>query len=126
MKEAEKLMEIAEKSKYDPNAYAFVSLGISGIQRKIEREEGELRHVTGQELYEYLLDGAQDIFGFLAKTVLNEWGVHRTEDIGEIVFDMVENKLMGKCKDDSQDDFSNGPEFSTLETEYKITIPEDE
>jgi uncharacterized repeat protein (TIGR04138 family) len=47
----------------------------------------------------------------MTKTVLNHWGVNTTDDFGEIVFNMVENGLMGKTEKDSREDFKNVYDF---------------
>jgi uncharacterized repeat protein (TIGR04138 family) len=47
----------------------------------------------------------------MTKTVLAGWGITCTEDVGEVVFNMVENGLLGKTDEDSRDDFLNGYDF---------------
>ena len=44
------------------------------------------RHVSGQELCEAMRLYAHEQYGYLAKSVLNHWGVNSTGDFGEIVF----------------------------------------
>ena len=39
---------------------------------------------------------AKDEFGPMAKHVLNSWGVRRTQDFGEIVFELVEHGVLRK------------------------------
>ena len=60
-----------------------------------EREEWEgasktQRHVTGQELCEAMRRYAAEQYGYLAKSVLNHWGVKSTGDFGVIVFNLIE------------------------------------
>ena len=38
-------------------------------------------------------------------TWFRSWGVHRTDDFGEIVFQLVERGLLTKTEEDSKDDF---------------------
>lgn len=76
-----------------------------------ESGEGKVRHVTGQELLAGIRGYALDQFGPMTLTVLNEWGVRRCEDFGELVFNMVENHLLAKTKKDSRDDFKGGYDF---------------
>jgi uncharacterized repeat protein (TIGR04138 family) len=52
-------------------------------------------------------------FGPIAGTVLKTWGVTRTEDFGEIVFNLVNRGLLGKTDEDRKEDFSNGYDFRT-------------
>jgi len=72
------------------------------------------RHVTGKELLEGIREYALKQFGPLAMFVLNEWGIHRTEDFGEIVFNMVDAGLLLKTKDDKKEDFANGYDFEEV------------
>ncbi|GIW70647.1 MAG: hypothetical protein KatS3mg102_0189 [Planctomycetota bacterium] len=61
--------------------------------------------MTGQELCAGLRDLALEKFGPLARTVLRQWGVHRTRDFGEMVFDLIRIGLMGKTDTDTIEDF---------------------
>ena len=72
---------------------------------------GEEQHVTGQQLLEGIRGFALESYGPMALTVLHEWGIHRCEDFGEIVFNMVEHNLLGKTDQDSRDDFKGGYDF---------------
>jgi uncharacterized repeat protein (TIGR04138 family) len=47
----------------------------------------------------------------MALMVLNECGIRSCEDIGEIVFNMVENSLLAKTDEDSRTDFKGGFDF---------------
>jgi uncharacterized repeat protein (TIGR04138 family) len=47
----------------------------------------------------------------MAKTVLNRWGVRQCEDFGEIVFNLVEKRILGKTEQDRKEDFSGGYDF---------------
>jgi uncharacterized repeat protein (TIGR04138 family) len=44
-------------------------------------------------------------------TVLEHWGVKSTEDFGNIVFNLVENRVLSKTEDDSIDEFRDGYDF---------------
>ena len=44
----------------------------------------------------------------MAMTLLEEWGIRTCQDVGEIVFTMVEHKLLKKTDKDSRADFENG------------------
>jgi len=51
------------------------------------------------------------MFGPLAPTVFRSWRVRRTEDFGEIVFNLVERGLLGKTEKDAREDFAGGFDF---------------
>ena len=108
---------IAKDSRYTRGAYLFVREALDHTQKMIgtpapdSAKEDAPRHVTGQQL----LDGAREYalaqYGPMAMTVLAEWGIHRCEDIGELVFNMVENSLLAKTEQDTREDFKGGYEF---------------
>lgn len=93
--------------RYTAEAYAFVRAGLDYTVRRLDKP----RHVSGQELLDGIREFALVEFGPMTRTVLNGWGIRRTEDIGEIVFNMVETGLLGKTEKDSRADFANGYDF---------------
>src|SRR3954451_22634139 len=101
---------ILEKdSRYQREAYLFVREELDFTQKVATKEHREGRlHVTGQELLAGIRDYALAQFGPMAATVLEEWGITRCEDFGEIVFNMVESKLLAKTDTDSREDFQGG------------------
>jgi uncharacterized repeat protein (TIGR04138 family) len=107
--------ELKESASYPPAAYGFVQEGLRRTcDRLVEHERDTLgmsRHVTGQELCIGLRDHAVERFGMLARTVLESWGVCRTEDFGRIVFAMVDAGLLRTTDEDSLDDFTGVFEF---------------
>ncbi len=78
-----------------------------------QQEQQPERHVTGQELCEAIRRYALRQYGYMAKTVLNSWGVRRTGDFGEIVFNLIRIGRMRKTKDDRREDFDNLYDFET-------------
>jgi len=69
------------------------------------RKRQSERHVSGQQLCEAArLYGLQQ-YGYLAPIVLATWGIRRTGDIGEIVFNMIEIGQMRKTRADKREDF---------------------
>jgi uncharacterized repeat protein (TIGR04138 family) len=83
------------------------------------------RHITGQDLCQAIRLYALRQYGYMAKTVLNSWGVHTTGDFGEIVFNFIRAGKMRKTKDDRREDFNDQYEFeAAFEQEFRITLPE--
>jgi uncharacterized repeat protein (TIGR04138 family) len=90
-----------------------------------EESEEPQRHVTGQELCEAIRQYALQQYGYLAKTVLNSWGIYRTGDFGEIVFNLIRFGRMRKTKEDRREDFEDVYDFETAFKEgFRITPPE--
>lgn len=92
-------------ARYDIEAYLFVLDALDATQRQRTSDAKRPVHLSGQELLEGIRQFALTLFGPLAFTVLDEWGVHRTEDFGELVFNMIELGYLGKSTNDSKDDF---------------------
>ena len=110
--------QIATGTPYSPAAFAFVQHGLGYTSElfamrttsQFELDEFE-QHVSGQQLCMGLRDFAIDRFGLLAPVVLCQWGIHRTEDFGAIVFRMVELELLRTSPQDSTDDFRSVFQF---------------
>ncbi|MCS5617369.1 MAG: hypothetical protein O3C39_05960 [Planctomycetota bacterium] len=75
-----------------------------------ERRQAE-RHVSGQELCEAARQYGQQQYGYLAPTVLATWGIRRTDDIGQIVFNMIDIGQMRKTRSDKLEDFQDVFQF---------------
>ena len=104
---------LAKDSRYPLEAYQFVREGLDYTQHKMAKMSGakEPRHVTGRELTDGMRQYALETCGPMARLLLNDWGIHATEDFGEIVFNLVENNLLAKTKNDSREDFAGGFDF---------------
>ena len=103
-----------EDPRYDREAYFFLRSALDFTIKLLSKPvEGPARHVTGGELLDGIRQYALHEFGPLTKTVLNEWGIHRCEDFGEIVFTLVNKGVLGKSDHDRKEDFAGGYEFET-------------
>jgi uncharacterized repeat protein (TIGR04138 family) len=111
------LNQIAQSAGYAVDAFLFVQ---RGLEFTVIRTHGEApapaglgddqdtphsRHVSGQQLCLGLRDFAKREYGLLARSVLERWRVHRSEDFGRIVFAMVDGGLMHKTHEDTIADF---------------------
>ena len=54
---------------------------------------------------------AAELYGLMAKVVLNSWGVKTTGDFGEIVYKLIEVGEMTKSKTDRREDFDDVYDF---------------
>lgn len=97
----------AKDPRYKADAYLFVLDALNVTVSKLERP----RHVSGQELSEGIRLFAIDRFGPMARTVLESWGITRTDDFGNIVFNLIDAKLLSKTDDDSIGDFKEVYDF---------------
>ena len=103
----------AQDRRYHREAYFFLREALNHTQSRTGKppKKNEVRHVSGQELLNGIREYALQQFGPMTLTVLEEWGIKRCEDFGEIVFNMVETKLLAKTEKDSREDFRNGYDF---------------
>ena len=104
----------AKDRRYRPEGYLFILDALEFTTKVLQKtaRTGKARHVGGRELMEGVRHFALQEFGPMALRVLNTWGLRRTEDIGEIVFNLVESGKLRKTEDDSREDFAGGYDFT--------------
>ena len=100
----------AKDSRYQPDSYEFLMQALHFTQNKLKKQG----HVTGRELLEGIREFVLEQYGPMAKTVLHHWGIFKTEDFGNIVFNLVETKLLSKTEGDSLDDFKDIYDFEAV------------
>jgi uncharacterized repeat protein (TIGR04138 family) len=133
---------LKEDRRYPLAAYVFVYDALQFAQQELgmgakspseplpsgdpEEEEGApQQHVTGQELCEAIRRYALREYGYMAKTVLNNWGVRSTGDFGEIVFNLIRIGQMRKTPDDRREDFDGVYDFDeAFRQGFRITLQE--
>ena len=102
---------ICEKDlRYKEEAYQFVMEALTYSQKKFKSP----KHVPGESLLEGMKELILQRYGPLAMTVLQHWGVKSTEDFGHIVYNLVENQLMGKSVEDTFDSFRDAYNFDEV------------
>lgn len=110
MQLAEELIEqlAATHDRFPPQAYAFVLASLEHCQvRRPARG-----HIDGGELAWACRDFALDRFGLTARTVLQHWGVQRTQDIGAMVYHLIGVGLLVSQPDDRIEDFDDVFDFT--------------
>lgn len=102
-----------DDTRYATGAYTFMRQALDFTLARIRAEEKgtQHRHVTGEELCHGIRDFAIEQYGPMAMTLLEHWGIHRTEDFGQIVFNLVEFGVFGKTETDSLEDFKTVYDF---------------
>jgi uncharacterized repeat protein (TIGR04138 family) len=103
---------VASDPRYPKAAYLFVQEGLLKAW-KMFWEPGKPRHISGAQLLESLRELAIESFGKRAKAQLNSWGIFKCEDFGEIIFNLIEAKLLVKQEGDTKKDFQDGYNFDT-------------
>jgi len=100
----------AQDSRYYPEAYEFVMEALSFSQLKFKKS----RHIRGEELLAGIKALLLKKFGPLTMMVLKHWGIKTTDDFGNIVFNLVENKVLAKDTHDHYDSFKNAYDFDEV------------
>jgi len=97
-------------NRYRPDAYEFVLEALNFTQKRYRRS----KHVTGDELLEGIKELLMERFGPMALTVLRYWRVYATEDFGNIVFNLVEKRVLSKTEEDNIEGFRNKYDFEEV------------
>ncbi len=117
---------LARDSRYTVQAYAFVFEALEYSKGKLKRARlrdrerpvrnrtaGASHHVTGQELCQGARELALRQYGLMTLTVLNNWGIRSTADIGEIVYNLIATGDLEKSSSDSRKDFDSVYDFES-------------
>ncbi|MEM7312259.1 MAG: Minf_1886 family protein [Planctomycetota bacterium] len=126
---------LKDDPRYCLEAYQFVRDGLQFAQEHLnmgsdqppvdaEGDEVE-KHLTGQQLCEAIRQYAIEQYGLMAQTVLKNWGITQTGDFGNIVYNLIDVKLMKKSKHDRREDFDDVYAFDkAFREDFKIAPPD--
>ena len=131
------LQLLKQDARYKLEAYQFVRDALAFAQRELglgnpspmtnEDEAPVDAHLTGQQLCEAIRQLALQQFGLMSRVVFNSWGVSKTSDFGEIVYNLIDIGLMKKSAADRREDFDDVFDFEEVfEKGFKITPPPSE
>lgn len=105
--------------RFHGKAYLFLLSSLHHVMDSLS----EPRHISGKELALGVRDLAMRQFGPVARTVLEHWGIHSTNDLGEIVFALVEAGVLVKEDADRPEDFREIFDFEeAFERNYPWTV----
>jgi uncharacterized repeat protein (TIGR04138 family) len=112
---------LTRENRYQRDAYLFLRDALDFTRKMVDRGSkaektkrsaaSQEKHVSGQQLLEGIRELALEMFGPMTITVFEEWGIHSCQDFGEMVFILVENRLLKKTEKDSRADFESGYDF---------------
>jgi uncharacterized repeat protein (TIGR04138 family) len=121
----------ARDPRYSWEAYIFVFEAIEHARHQLprlrshtgtSRDDPHDYHVTGRELCEAARDLALRQFGMLALTVLKQWGIRSTSDLGELVYHLIATGDLERTASDKRSDFDNVFDFETaFQPDYELT-----
>src|SRR5207245_571298 len=96
--------------RYHERGYMFVLAALEYAQSKLPAR----RHLSGAELAWACRDFALEQFGLLAPTVLAHWDIRSTEDLGRIVFQLIDVGLLARQPTDKLEDFERVYDFAEV------------
>jgi uncharacterized repeat protein (TIGR04138 family) len=103
---------VARDPRYARDAYVFLRDSLDFTTKQQKKIKGAtVRHVAGPELLEGVRQYALQEFGPMVMTVFSSWGIHCCEDVGHMVFNLIEAGIFGKTEEDSLEDFKNVYDF---------------
>lgn len=105
---------LAKDDRYSPEAYLLVNEAINFSAEKKKEQEGGTEDVSGRQILEGFEVFAKQEFGPMAATLLDLWGLEEGEDVGEVVFNLIEVGYLHKQEHDSKSDFAGGNTFYNL------------
>ena len=108
----DKLYEVLrEDPRYPMEAYDFICETIEFTQEMLGRAPQEEDdhdvdcHINGGELVRGACEFAVQEFGLMAPVVFKLWNIRRTNDVGNIVFNLIRAERLSKSERDDPDDF---------------------
>ena len=120
--------QVAEDDE-SPPANPFLAALAEEARKHLDENDDEPRlerHLTGQQLCEAIRQHALEQYGYMAKVVLNSWGVTSTSDFGEIVYNLIRLGWMKKSDGDRREDFDDCFDFSeAFEQKFEFTTPQE-
>lgn len=102
--------------RFHTKAYFFVLAALHSVIQEMTQP----RHISGGELAVGVRELALRRFGPMARTVLEHWGIHATEDVGCVVFALVEQGILVKQEEDRPEDFADVFDF---EEAFELNYP---
>ena len=107
-----RILELCRESPHFAyEAYEFVCEAVTFTMKRLGRGSAEPvdatqdQHVSGGELLRGVCDLAIREFGLMAPVVFKQWGVRTTDDIGTMVFKLINVELLSRSDRDCPEDF---------------------
>lgn len=130
---------LRDDTRYKLDAYQFIREALQYAHENIDQigplgfgpsdnpDSDVARHLSGQQLCEACRLYAIDQFGYLAKMVLQSWGLNETGDFGELVYNLIRIEQMRKSESDRREDFDDVYDFeNAFEPKFEFAVTDDE
>jgi uncharacterized repeat protein (TIGR04138 family) len=101
--------------RYHAEAYAFLRDSLEATMKRRKKTRKEVgSHVGAEELLDGFRLHALDEFGPMSLVVLNYWGLQTSEDVGNMVFNLVGVGVFGKTDEDTIESFREVFDFEVV------------
>jgi uncharacterized repeat protein (TIGR04138 family) len=104
---------VSKDGNYRPEAYFFLRTVLDQAfkRHKKGRKGDSSSHVSTVELLDVFRLHALKEFGPMAITVLEYWGVKNAADLGQMIFHLIEAKVLVKTESDQLSSFADALDF---------------
>lgn len=102
----EKILQ--QHKEYAGEIYLFVRDALDSTRAQLGKTD-ENPHLSARELYLGVCRYALDEFGPLAQNVLEFWGIRTPDDVGAVVYYLIEVGVFGRGPEDSREQFHELP-----------------
>lgn len=105
---------LAEHNAYAAEGYFFLrdTLEMATKSSKKSKKKSIQLHISAGELLEaFRIYGLKE-FGPMAVTVFDYWGIRSCEDVGQMVFNLVQKGIFAKTEQDTIDAFRSCYDFN--------------
>lgn len=104
---------LKEDGRYDRGAYFFLREALDFTVKRQQKGERarRSRHVDGKTLCCGIRDFALEQYGPMAETLLRTWGLTKTGDFGDLVYNLVDYSVFGVQEGDRREDFDDVFDF---------------
>jgi uncharacterized repeat protein (TIGR04138 family) len=112
---------VSRDARYPIDAYEFVLEAIASARSRRRRARLKPRgdksaqkpvdpirkHVTGRDVCDLVKELAVEKYGFMARMMLDRWGLQTTSHIGDIVYNLIDAGELEKNEADARSDFDD-------------------
>lgn len=115
----------AADPRYQADAYVFLRDALEAtLKRRKKARKDPSAHVSAAELLEGFRAHALAEFGPMTLTVFEYWGIKGCEDVGNMVFNLVQAGVFGKTDEDTLESFRDGFDFEEAFRKPFLPSPE--
>jgi uncharacterized repeat protein (TIGR04138 family) len=106
---------IQKDRRYHENAYIFANEAVLFSTEYFHKPDfGSERHLSPVELLDGIREFAVSEFGPMTKTVMFNWGISNTLDFGNIIFNLIDARVLTASENDRLGDFDEVYDFDDV------------